>query len=506
MQTELGKRRRRGRALWCMVALMLCSACGDDDAGGLVPPPDAGMDNDAGDLSPIAIADYCDALIEAACPAGNTCGVCREDGGAREYYETYCATSVTKVELGTLRYDAQAAAACVASVAELSCQFAIYQGRCADVFVGLVAPGAACTQRGDGECRDGYCDTSERCPGVCVAWRGVDQSCDNEEQQCGEGLYCDEDKCKRRLPAGLSCDNAPGACGDELQCLAPTEGDPRVCTRLGDEGDDCEDDQGCAWTLTCDDGVCRARVARGDRCRQARNCPDGDQCYAAVQGEATRCAEPLDVGAVCSGDSNACASPASCQYGDDDMWRCRLPAEEGESCAHVSCMPPLICIPDVDGGHCGDTFDNGTACESNYYCQSGNCREGLCAGPGDEGDACESSGQSMACAEGLYCKREIDSGEGQCVARERAGESCLDQARFGDSVCAEDFHCTCTLDDITDCYDSMDVDAWECRALLSNGDDCRENAACESQACIGGKCKAMDDLSAHERFCVEEQG
>jgi hypothetical protein len=182
---------------------------------------------------------------------------------------------------GMVRYDGDAALACVGDIAATSCTalFAA-QGRplvprsCNRVAVGTGATGAAC---GD---LDVYCQSSDCESGYCAppSCRTVD---------CPAGQFCD--------PTSLDC--VPGQAAG-ASCTFNGECDPSIVCRAGTCGAPLPDQSPCMADTDCASGACLpiASQTSGSVCSAPQ--PDGAPCT-----EATECQ---------SGGCNFAASGATC--------------------------------------------------------------------------------------------------------------------------------------------------------------------------------------------------
>lgn len=106
---------------------------------------------------------------------------------------------------GRLRYDANAAAACLSQLDGQACSGAtIDPAACEAVFVPLVQSGGACTQQG--ECVNSAChggDSTNDIDGMCGAPLANGADCTDDEQ-CASG-YCNGISCDAKVANGATC-------------------------------------------------------------------------------------------------------------------------------------------------------------------------------------------------------------------------------------------------------------------------------------------------------------
>lgn len=259
------------------------------------------------------------------------------------------------------------------------------------------------TQCSGGEvCRDGFCrpvcmDNSEcrngfRCADfVCVP--NDDISCD---PACGASQVCVAGTClSRECTAGarecagdtlLIC-NASGTDREETDCTL----DQKICT-------------GDAATSGCTTRVCTPNDARCDAAGgnvvscDARGasetttaCSEGTECLNGACIDP--CADPEACDAVCEPNSVICSA---------DGKAVRTCSADGEAVTEVSCTSGSVCVSSGSPAHCQPTvcaastlgcIDDNTAfvcdatgtaktqlpCAAHQYCDSGACREEVCA-------------------------------------------------------------------------------------------------------------------------------
>ena len=287
------------------------------------------------------------------------------------------ADMVAAVNGGTVIYDAEAAFECLVQQRALSCEeFGKREPAiCNSVFTGTIADDGACEI--NTECISNYCDSSQACPGTCVAALAEGQACQiddeceksvrcvNNECQaytaalgsgvrceaddndwCGDGLYCHEqdETCAQRIASGETCDgNSDAECVYGSLCVADAQGDPRCVevTVVETEGQACsvQDAILCALytDLSCkiDDlatlsGTCVPVPRLGETCFEAganmtlTQCDFFDKLYCDVPADHQTdgvCAKLKVDGQPCTGDDclGFCNENSICESDSNSM-------------------------------------------------------------------------------------------------------------------------------------------------------------------------------------------
>lgn len=279
-----------------------------------------------------------------------------------------------------VRFDADAAAACVEAVERLACdQFQLesvlfFDGIsaappvCGDVYVGLVRNYDPCLQSEECAGEDPVCGFSPTCTDACCVGACRDRAanlpaagepCTN---RCQEGNFCAFDLntglptvCTPLRAVGESCVDSSEACAAGLRCIFEDEGQAFCRERLG-SGQACSGSWECAEGLTCygaAGGVCRTLPGEGDACdlntypacaRVDNHCRD------------SRCERLPGPGEACA--AGYCVPYSECVYKEfDGASTCRRMAGLGEACGQVGgaeswvdCLGNLRC--DGMSGRC----------------------------------------------------------------------------------------------------------------------------------------------------------
>ncbi len=240
-------------------------------------------------------------------------------------------TVVAEVKAGTVIYDGDAAARCLAFLTNDSCTFTGFHGGqdCESIFEGTLATGAACLE--DEECKgyktqtadcaetDDTCDRSTACcPGVCTAVPRAAAGASCATTDCADGLYCSNvDRTCKTLGAtvGAACEAIDG-CEDPMYCKIPAMGQA---------------------------GMCADAAAAGATCDPTANepCVDGHQyCDMTTM----TCTNRAAIGSACS-DTVPCAYDANC---DGTSNTCVAVPGPGDACTTTTgCLGSLDCTNSV---------------------------------------------------------------------------------------------------------------------------------------------------------------
>ncbi|MCA9648690.1 MAG: hypothetical protein H6712_31465 [Myxococcales bacterium] len=240
-------------------------------------------------------------------------------------------------------YDAEAAAAYVDTLRNLSCDDTVENARTlldahAAIFGGRIEAGGACFA--DEECRgEAVCDRT--------ACQGSGQICCTG--QCVEIRY---------LSVGEACPLAQQGtritsfCRDDAYCQAPPD-----------------DGSGNPPTQ----GTCHARVDNGLPCEQRDACLDGQRCNVGGSGN---CYKLSASGEMCNPD----LSQGSClSLNEVCTGTCVAAPGPGQACVQGECIGYAACVDDVCVAYPrqGEACDGGLPCLGNLDCRDGVCQADL---------------------------------------------------------------------------------------------------------------------------------
>ncbi len=347
-----GTKRNRGPAAAILAAFLASTGCDDGGGGGPIPLDQLWRRWIEVQCSMVHRCPYAAEGVGVIPPAyaGSSAAECVSIintvftvfAGEDPMWELHDA-----VDRGTVRYDGNAARACIDYAAGMSCdQLQEEPAECERVFVGTVSPGGQCVV--DLECLRGWCDTEAACPGRCVAYRRAGESCTGSTELCEPNTYCDDTgRCAepQYVGEGQTCGYDIGWCSYGLGC-----GEAGTCVRLPpltSEGQACGDATGfCNPGLACHEGTCRrppatvgaACHAETLPCAFARNliCDPSTARCVAIPGAG----EPCVMGFVCGGGTFC---------GDDRTCRARLadgaPCTGDDQCSSRNCTDAGACGP-----------------------------------------------------------------------------------------------------------------------------------------------------------------
>ncbi len=397
-----------------------------DDTG--TPKPDAVGDVSAdavGDVSKpatLALADFEKAFVDALCSQLSNCPGEEFSFSSAAACEQFFTAAFAKdaesplqmvalVGAGKMTYDAEAAAACVATIKQ-SCAQALAAdttATCVQMFTGTAPDAVACAV--NAECKSGFCKldySKPACAGQCAQPSKLDGFCVFDDG-CAKGLACILGKCGPASGGKLGDPCSDTTCGAGLYCEQTGEGTSECMAKVGK-------DQACTLPSQCEKGL---------------HCGLDPISFAGV------CTPPADVGQACKpdagaesfgpGQGTACVTGSVCSFSAADKASCLPVVASGQPCSHpFQCDKlDLTCVGWTPGGKgvCGAYPKQGETCipPGGIAGKYQSCQDYLpCVGdqpvctalPG-EGGAC--SGQ---CASGFSCV------EGMCMAPAKAGEAC----------------------------------------------------------------------------------
>lgn len=423
-----------------------------------------------------------------------------------------CARVQTAIDGGRLRYDADAAATCLAYAESRECIGgfeAFFDPSCRAVFTGQVAAGGDCypyllTVVASNECARGVCyDDEGLCPAKCHDYPAHDGACGDRGTfyiGCDPASdFCNADGHCQALPQiGDACPDfncAPGAVcessDDTSKCVASAQGD-EVCS---------ENVKCTPPAFQCLAGQCRFNVAAGEPCLFDLNCPDGTRCATADGADATpenpklcrppvaageACARPVDCVAGCWCNTRE-GTPGECQNQLAEHADCgdSQECQEGLWCQYVA--PGATCVKTGgDGGDCswgGVPTGDQRACGEGLICMG----DALCHPPGAAGEPC-SIITNGSCQAGLWC----DPHESICKTPAAAEGAC---SPFDRSSCGEGLSCHCTSADDRCGGDQISAE-WHCAAPTPIGEACWDHNDCGGVAfcnrCQGDECTGFE--------------
>ncbi|MSQ83840.1 MAG: hypothetical protein EXR77_13305 [Myxococcales bacterium] len=344
------------------------------------------------------------------------------------------------IAVGNAKFDASKLAGCLATL-DSKCTFfkaPRLPQACADLFVGLVDVGFACTNAED--CKTKFCKKNDlnddQCKGACAVAAKVGASCaidegcempsicspDNKcaaytpakkgddclDVNCAEGLYCLEDgdtyTCFDPIAIGAECNVGDFACKGGSYCLAGAVGSAGKCVSTVEVGKSCNKSgwyAGLSDNPCVDDHVC---VSLSEESTQAtceplapvgKPCKSTDQC----KGWDEQC-------------SGASASKLTCNYLPSKGVDCDPLEPEDLAVGFLDCLPPFVCNPKTT--KCVDRPPAGKACiefkcATDLWCDSDGETAGVCNVFADAGQECIAFEEDSSCKEGLICGAKTET-------------------------------------------------------------------------------------------------
>lgn len=408
--------------------------------------------------------------------------------------DSFCTSGRAAIEAGRLAYDPIRAEACAAkSVGDCNTisAFAFPDGTswtstaaaCQGVVTPQVPLGGAChanSTRYSSECKGGFCGGST-CPGTCVAYAKLHESCD-QTTLCDPSVHvCSLGKCEVYPKLGEAC-TADSLCDLGLLCALDAKPTP-VCAERRGLGQACQWPSQCAdeWT-TCSQNKCVEVSVPDASCANSGSCPSDSYCDGAT------CKPRRPVNSDCSDDSAACVQGSYCNSAS----KCTLYGRDGEAC------------PCADGYWCDEANKcrpkgklNADCSQSSTSTLSARCEEGLVCRPTMLAQGAASkfvcsaagAGQGEPCSATFNCKAPFvcEPTSSRCQPPAGKGQAC--NPGFPLDSCEAGLFCECTG---TGCIAAATVPG-TCQPRADNGANCANNVGCKSGTCTNQKCAASTD-------------
>ncbi|MEO8704868.1 MAG: hypothetical protein ABI867_32750 [Kofleriaceae bacterium] len=309
------------------VLLVVVCACGDNRRG-------------------LALEDFDAERGAAQCARFVRCGLFPDAAACDGYFRERPDIDLhAAVEAGVVLYHGPSAEACIAELANLSCDDSSADVRvrspaCELAFAGTLRANETCAL--DEECRSGACDVPA-CPDRCCAgtcrperrFAAIDEACSRDAD-------CQDD----------------AACGDDLACH-PLGGEGAICH----SDRQCEFGRGCIGPTEIMPGNCRALPKLGESCPYQRCAEVGAECKTGT------CVAPGLPGAACNSDVD-CSQFAECE---PTSHVCVPTPRLGERC-RIQCAGESWCDFSITG-ICQPPKPNTDPCRSDDQCLSLDCIE-----------------------------------------------------------------------------------------------------------------------------------
>jgi hypothetical protein len=393
------------------------------------------------DGNPCTVPDMCK---DGACLPGETICQCVEDGDCVD--DGNLCNGLPMCENGACIINPDTVVVCDPSQ-DTDCQTNTCDPPIGECFI--------LPSKDDTPCSDGsFCTEKDLCQqGICVGNSIV----------CNDDNFCTDDDC---APAtGCVYVNNTLSCDDQVVCTdkdACTEGkctgspitcdDDNVCTEdicmdLNNSPScfhqyndlTCDDDDACTDTDTCTNGICKGSTII---------CKDENPCTLDECEPATGCVFPPNSD-LCD-DDNPCTVKDQCSEG-----KCTGQAkdcDDSNSCTNDSCSVDGDCVHEPNADVCDD--DN--ACTEGDLCSGGVC-----------------DGTLVDCDDGNSCSQDLCDKKDGC-----------NYLNVPDNTPCDDDN-LCTLDDF--CTTGTCDGDWQDGCCIED-DDCDDDFACSSDACIDNGC------------------
>ncbi len=326
----------------------------------------------------------------------------------------------------------------------------------------------------------GLCAAYERCLGPLAAGTFVAQDCVGQQTKAFEDGGLEE--LRRAVESGKATydETKAGACIDAIEKLSCANFDldslPECNAAVKGtvpDGGDCESANECAETASyckveaaCP-GKCTPRSPAGAECDSDESCAAGLECT----GSGQTCARPALAGEACDGEgSPSCQIGLACVGADETgtPGRCTDPDDifseaVGKPCdleASTLCKIGASCVVTaIDAGglvmECKDAVASGAPCNLGA--------PDIC--PNDE--VCDLTVEQLM----------QGTTEGKCRPLPTAGQACSEA--FGAPECSVGNTCV----------------EGQCVAIQRIGGKCSDDAACYSSSCVSGTCQASDSCA-----------
>ena len=328
---------------WMVSAWLLLAAipsCGSGTGGGA-----GGTGGGSG--TSIPIAEFPAAFVDAICGYMARCGQMPDKATCQAAISPDLPRQVAAANAGNIKYDANAAAACVDAAKSVGCSYWDPAGRvaaqsCQQAFRPLVINGGPCFI--SEECISGYCKTATCsasatcCAGTCVP--GVAAAGTVAiGGDCSSGCSYASMGCVDVCIDGAFCDSSMAG----LPTCRPKVALGQPCVSSALAGSPCVDGATCAWNAAGDD-ICVKTPAEGQACVTG-NYPECDSSLDYCDEVTGKCVRKIPVGGSCTGYN--CVDYATC----DSTGKCVALGRIGDPCSTVGCLGDLKC----SAGYAGTT-------------------------------------------------------------------------------------------------------------------------------------------------------
>jgi hypothetical protein len=462
-------------------------------------------------------AAFLEALDHALCDREVRCAGAFDTPVGPNYFVAppYCHPSVhddafdgaiDAVARGQASFDADAAAACLMSLATMPCRSSAtttaLPAMCSHAFHATAPLGASCDPAVLFDpCASGtYCAGTTACNGTCVPDAPDGSSCNTRPCARGDcGRAFDVTHCGQYPSVGQPCVEY---CNSPTMAFVVCTAGTCVNGPLGAAGDPCGPTIGsCGAGLMCDwpempsttAGACRAAGSQplGAPCEIGSVCATGLDCIDRRRGVWPGM---TPVGGACQTDRDCVRESNGCvrgRCGDLTLTRCTVDVPDVEGASREQCPTGQRCAR--ADGFCFVALEIGDACDLTTQCADGSrCASGRCVAAVGPGAACTAD---ALCPDGFACT------SGACVALPAFGQACVDRCLNADCVAGR---CTRRADgsacdddrgqyfalfgwDHSICDGACDLQTHLCTPRLPAGSSCNGDWLCaRGLTCLGG--------------------
>jgi hypothetical protein len=411
----------------------------------------------------------------ASCPAGqatrtlgktcNGAGACSVGGGAQACAPFTCDGAQACRDTCVTNADCVAPNTCVGNVC------------------GKKPAGATCSSTDQCSaglfCTDGFCCNSASC-GACKACNatGACQNDDGNACTATDMCHVSDGTC-----SGGACQRASISCDDNNPCTADSCDAQTGCVHTKLTGTQCNDQNACTQTDTCQAGVCTG--SNPVTCGGATQCKTAGVCNPATGGCTN---QNMPDGTGCN-DGNACTQSDKCDDG-----AC-VPGAAVTCTALDQCHTAGTCNP--ANGQCSQPAkNNGTGCDDDNACtQSDTCQGGSCVGA-----------NPVTCAplDQCHAAGTCNPNNGQCSnPAKNNGAGCDD-----DNACTQTDTCqggscqggnpvVCSPSNQCHLAGTCNPSSGQCsNPQKDDGSGCTDNNLCtDGDQCVGGACQPGAPMS-----------
>jgi hypothetical protein len=390
---------------------------------------------------------------------------------------------------------------------------------------------------GSGCIPNGSCCTSANCSGgmTCAA-PGDSCACPGGTYNCGGTCIANATCCNNpnNCP-GPSSGTGTGVCsGLGGTCSLSCSGGYKTCGNACIPSTQCCVDTDCpsdspdhrhgicgsggVCAYACDTGykACGTSCIATAQCCSAADCtapPSGCYKTSGACNDGT-CIYPLNDGAACNADNNACTPNDSCKGGT-----CMADTAHLVTCVQRACYGTIACNP-ADGNCEGTAVPNNTPCGGNGCTAAGTCTAGVCSSPTKDCSSlntdckvgicdptlppatdCTTNNQTngTACTLTDRCQLQVACSGGLCIGTPKvctaSGPCNLSTCNSATGNCDSSLApvgTACTVDG--SCLQNATCDAnGKCNGdPVPDGTPCDDSSCTSASACVSGACTCIE--------------